>query len=147
MKLTLLLLALINLHILFAARTAKWNQCNCRWDDWASWSTCSKKCNGGTQKRSRSVWSYVTPGCNKFEDCATPGSGWQHRDCNEICFNGGTYQYYCRCPPRWKGSCCDEGTVQIFIFWSVILFILLLEYLTSLKSHNSFNHQDGTISA
>ena len=127
MKLTLLLLVLVNLHILFADRTTTWDRCNCRWEDWESWSTCSKKCNGGRQQRSREVWISNKSVCTEFTDCATHGSGWQYRDCNEICYNGGTYYNYrnCRCPPRWKGSCCDEGTVQIFIFWSVILFILL----------------------
>lgn len=108
MKLTLLILVLVNLHILFAVRTAKWDQCNCRWLDWESWSTCSKKCNGGRQKRSRNVRISTGPECTEFEDCASNDSGWQHRDCNEICYNGGTYQHYCRCPTRWKGSCCDE---------------------------------------
>ena len=28
---------------------------DCQWDEWISWSRCSKPCGGGEQKRSRTI--------------------------------------------------------------------------------------------
>nr|XP_039248800.1 fibrillin-3-like [Styela clava] len=52
---------------------------NCKWGSWNSWSTCSEKCGGGTQVRSR---RYSGPSCG---GAACSGPAVETRACNEQC--------------------------------------------------------------
>ena len=102
-----------------ADKAPTWDECECRWDTWEAWSSCTATCGGGTQKRSRAVWSLDTPDCEGFEACATPGSGWQTQACNTQCFNGGSFisfgDYgFCSCPAGKKGICCQESKLRLF---------------------------------
>ena len=64
------------LSIIFAA--------NCKWGNWTKWTSCSKSCGGGSQRRTRKVAKYAQPGGRK---CS--GSKRASRFCNtEQCPRG-----------------------------------------------------------
>lgn len=87
-----------------------WKSCNCRWEDWSAWSTCTRTCGGGNQHRTRRVWHYDKPECDGFEKCASNDMGWDFQHCNTICYNGGIYvsRYYCNCVNGTYGNCCGQ---------------------------------------
>ncbi|KAK6194951.1 hypothetical protein SNE40_000478 [Patella caerulea] len=87
-----------------------WDSCQCRWDDWVAWSSCTKECYG-RRYRDRKVWVSNTEGCTEFSDCATSDEGSELQDCNTFCYNGGTYisSYTgCKCVAGKYGRCCDK---------------------------------------
>ena len=50
---------------------------HCAWDDYGSWTTCTKTCGGGTQVRQRQV---ATPA--QFGGAACEGGAAEQRVCN-----------------------------------------------------------------
>ncbi|XP_021345012.1 protein jagged-1-like, partial [Mizuhopecten yessoensis] len=105
-----LLIASLTTELVIAGRTFKWSLCHCSFNPWQSWSQCTATCGGGRQRRERSVQMYTNAVCRTFEDCASNDNGFDFRDCNKICNNGGTMvgSSYCRCPDGWRGTCCGE---------------------------------------
>ena len=116
MSLPVFLYLLVCIRVIEAGKAPTWDECECRWDTWEAWSSCTATCGGGTQKRSRKVWNLNTPECEGFEACATNDLGWQTQACNTQCYNGGSYVSigpyfgFCRCPDGKKGRCCQEST-------------------------------------
>ena len=97
----------------------------CEWTVWSSWSDCDRRCAGGHQRRSREF-------CCKhglelrecMKDCKLDYDVMSSRfrdtkSCNQLCYNGGTFMSsyfgYCRCPTRYRGTCCEDG-VYVYIF-------------------------------
>ena len=103
-----------------ADKAPTWDECECRWEMWEAWSSCTATCGGGTQERSRGIWNIDTPECEGFEVCATADLGWQTQACNTQCFNegsftsDGSYYGYCSCPAGIRGSCCQESKFRLF---------------------------------
>ena len=99
----------------------------CEWTAWKSWSDCDARCAGGVKKRSRgfcckSDLAHSSELCMK--DCNLDynvmSSRYHDRQgCNQHCYNGGTfiqsYSGYCRCPNRYRGTCCEDGACLYFI--------------------------------
>lgn len=91
----------------------------CDWTPWSGWSQCSRECAGGNQRRDRKFCcklDLVNDIERCMQDCGMDynvhRSGFYDRkDCNEFCFNGGTYMFYsyCKCSDRYKGTCCRDG--------------------------------------
>ena len=97
-----------------------WDYCGCNWLDWMAWSDCSRSCGGGRRYRSRKVWINTNKCALDFNVCATDDLGWEYNDCNNICFNGGTFSGVCVCLIGWYGSCCSNGK-----FINMLTYILL----------------------
>ncbi|XP_062584885.1 protein jagged-1-like isoform X2 [Saccostrea cucullata] len=104
----LLLGLIISTEVVFCGIASTWDYCHCRWDDWAAWSDCSRTCGGGRRYRTRKVWIRTDICTREFTNCASNDMGSEFGDCNEICYNGGTFRSYgsCSCVTGWHGSCC-----------------------------------------
>ncbi|XP_069125355.1 protein eyes shut-like [Argopecten irradians] len=103
------ILVFLTSDLVIAGRSSKWDHCGCRWGSWQSWSDCTRSCGGGTHRRERQVWNHNWPECEGFTACATGDMAFDHRACNNFCYNGGTVRSgYCRCPDGWRGTCCGE---------------------------------------
>lgn len=130
-----LFLLFVNIVSIEGPITSKWRECNCRWDDWAAWSACTKTCGGGTQERDRSVWNYDTPNCEGFEACATSDMGFERRSCNTNCYNGGTYKTwtkyygYCECQEGKIGDCCQDSKCPFILNYASGIFQNVSFYL------------------
>ncbi|OWF52999.1 Sushi, nidogen and EGF-like domain-containing protein 1 [Mizuhopecten yessoensis] len=105
----ILILVSLTTKFVIAGKSSKWDLCNCRFEEWKSWSQCTASCGGGYQTRERLVWHHIRPECTTFEDCASNDMGYERQQCNRICYNGGTMgSWSCTCPAGWRGTCCGE---------------------------------------
>jgi len=69
----------------------------CTWGEYDKcqpWSSCTASCGGGTRTRLCTT-------------CVFNIDKWFTEKCNEICYNGGTYNGGCHCPARLTGRCCE----------------------------------------
>ncbi|KAH3713149.1 neurogenic locus notch homolog protein 3-like [Dreissena polymorpha] len=101
--------------VVTADLASTWKSCNCYWGTWEAWSTCTKSCGGGYQKRMRKVGADDVPECGVFENCASNDMGWDYQACNRQCSHGGTFQSssgffsgFCSCAAGFHGPCCEE---------------------------------------
>ncbi|XP_060063504.1 neurogenic locus notch homolog protein 1-like [Ylistrum balloti] len=101
MKITqILILSCLTIELVLGGRSSTWSLCHCSFNSWQSWSQCTAKCGGGSQRRERMVYLHTTLQCQTFEDCASNDMGFDYRDCNTICYNGGTMEVTCGDPGR-----------------------------------------------
>ncbi|XP_061172865.1 CUB and sushi domain-containing protein 3-like [Saccostrea echinata] len=109
----LLLLTVTISTDVFCGYAPTWDACGCRWADWMAWSDCSRTCGGGRRYRTREVWIRTDKCSLDFNNCATDDMGSDYGDCNNICYNGGTFTTsgYCSCVTGWYGSCCSNEII------------------------------------
>ncbi|XP_060572980.1 collagen alpha-6(VI) chain-like [Ruditapes philippinarum] len=105
------------LILAFIAETTA-RSCNkgCEWSPWKGWSGCSRTCGGGFRSRyrpfcCRSDLASDIDAClsNCGKDLSFLYSGeYLSESCMDICYNGGTFEGYCKCDFLHEGYCCEK---------------------------------------
>ncbi|XP_053381647.1 uncharacterized protein LOC123555884 isoform X2 [Mercenaria mercenaria] len=96
---------LYSIFLLFLYGFISISDCCMPWTygDWHSWSSCTESCGGGTRQRYKL-------------SCVKSDKKYQKEECNEFCYNGGSYHSgNCHCKPWRRGSCCQYCSTSYYI--------------------------------